>query len=448
MEVQRTGRVARSAPRVLSAPWSVRTWLIVLHVLSGLPIGLVTIGTLLLLGGLAAGLALTWVAALPVLAALFWCSRQFAELQHARFAALLNVDLVVERSRTEGITWSRRVTAEVRTATTWRRLGYHVVSSALGLLGSVALVAFWVAGLALSTVYLGTTGIGGSLPYVLGLHQALLVVLTLAGICVLPLSLNLARGLALVDVALARNLLGPSPRHRMNQLSEQVLTLTEARAQVVEATDSERRRIERDLHDGVQQQLVSMSMNLGITRKTVKDMPEPAREPLAQVHEQAKQSLADLRQLVRGLHPAVLDDLGLDAALSGIVARSPVPASLHVDLHSIWSADRSLPAGWRAEGARHRRRAAPRGGRRAPRPQSPAPRGSLDPGVQRPEPDPPGAGRWTPVRSAQAPSSMRMHLSVAEVRTKRARAADRESPAAAATVATTSAAGATCSWPT
>lgn len=332
MEAERTESAADSVPRVLSAPWSARTWLVVLHVLLGLPIGLLALGTLLVLGGLAAGLAVTWAAALPVTAALLWCSGRLAELQRARFAALLGVDLVLERSPVETGTWTRRLLSETRAATTWRRLGYHLLAGALDVLGSVVVVGLWAAGLALSTVFLGTTGIGRGLPYVLGLHQALLVVLTLAGVAVLPLSLTVARGWALMDVALARTLLGPSPRHRVNQLSEQVLTLTEARAQVVEAADSERRRIERDLHDGVQQQLVSLSMNLGLTRRTLKDLPEPAREALTQAHEQAKQSLTDLRQLVRGLHPAVLDDLGLDAALSGIVARSPVPARLRVDL--------------------------------------------------------------------------------------------------------------------
>jgi two-component sensor histidine kinase len=167
---------------------------------------------------------------------------------------------------------------------------------------------------------------------VLGLHQVLLAALTVAGVAALPVSLIVARGVAQLEVEIARLLLGSSQRQRLNQLSAEVLTLSEARAQVIEAADSERRRIERDLHDGVQQQLVSLSMNLGITRRSAKDVPEPMREALAQVHDQSKQALSELRQLVRGMHPAVLDDLGLDAALSGVAARSPVPTVLRVQL--------------------------------------------------------------------------------------------------------------------
>ncbi|MFF8775192.1 sensor histidine kinase [Kitasatospora sp. NPDC015120] len=334
MEQRGVRRVADSLPSVLSAPWSARTWRLVLHVLLGLPVGLLTCAVLLVLGGLTAGLAVTWVFALPLLAALFRCSRGLVGLQRARFAALLGVDLVLEKPAAppaEG-GWARRVLAEARASATWRWLGYHALAGAGGVLGAALLLGLWAAGLAMATVYLDTTGLGRGLPYTMGLHQVLLVVLTVAGIAVLQLSLSVARGVAQLDLALARQLLGPSQRDRANQLSERVVTLTEARAKVVEAADSERRRLERDLHDGVQQQLVSLSMNLGITRRKIKDMPEPAREALAQAHEQTKQTLADLRQLVRGLHPAVLDDLGLDAALSGIAARSPVPARLRVDL--------------------------------------------------------------------------------------------------------------------
>jgi signal transduction histidine kinase len=101
---------------------------------------------------------------------------------------------------------------------------------------------------------------------------------------------------------------------------------------VVDAADAERRRIERDLHDGAQQRLVSLAMNLGLARATLKDLPEDARTALAEAHEEAKEALGELRNLVRGLHPVVLEDRGLDAALSGIAARSPVPVRLAVDV--------------------------------------------------------------------------------------------------------------------
>jgi signal transduction histidine kinase len=73
-------------------------------------------------------------------------------------------------------------------------------------------------------------------------------------------------------------------------------------------------------------------MNLGMTRTTLTDVPPHVREAIAQAHEEAKLALTELRDVVRGLHPAVLGDLGLDAALSGIAARSAVPVRLLVEL--------------------------------------------------------------------------------------------------------------------
>jgi signal transduction histidine kinase len=100
---------------------------------------------------------------------------------------------------------------------------------------------------------------------------------------------------------------------------------------VVDAADAERRRLERDLHDGTQQRLVSLAINLGMARAQV-GTTEEARQAIADAHEEAKSALAELRDLIRGLHPAVLEDRGLDAALSGVAARMPIPVRLTVDL--------------------------------------------------------------------------------------------------------------------
>ena len=133
-----------------------------------------------------------------------------------------------------------------------------------------------------------------------------------------------------MDTRVASDLLGPS---RAEKLAQRVAKLTESRAGAVDAADVERRRIERDLHDGAQQRLVSLAMNLGLARATLADeLSEPARRALQEAHEEAKEALTELRELVRGLHPVVLEDRGLDAALSGIAARSPVPVRLTVDV--------------------------------------------------------------------------------------------------------------------
>ncbi|WP_213450696.1 sensor histidine kinase [Rhizomonospora bruguierae] len=143
------------------------------------------------------------------------------------------------------------------------------------------------------------------------------------------LALALPLRFASWEIGMARALLQPS---RTAELSERVDALTGSRADVVDAADAERRRIERDLHDGAQQRLVSLAMNLGLARATLADTDPRALDALTAAHEEAKLALTELRDLVRGLHPAVLDDRGLDAALSGVAARSPVPVELSVSV--------------------------------------------------------------------------------------------------------------------
>ena len=152
--------------------------------------------------------------------------------------------------------------------------------------------------------------------------------ITLAGLAALlaaPWYTSAIRGL---DIWAARALLGPS---RADELEHRVEHLTQTRAGVVDAADAERRRLERDLHDGTQQRLVSLAINLGMARAQA-GTAEEAKVAIAEAHEEAKAALAELRDLIRGLHPAVLEDRGLDAALSGVAARMPIPVRLTVDL--------------------------------------------------------------------------------------------------------------------
>jgi len=113
--------------------------------------------------------------------------------------------------------------------------------------------------------------------------------------------------------------------------------VTRSRARLVDAFEVERRRIERDLHDGAQQRLVALSMHLGLARL---ELPagSPAAEPLAAAHELAKQALTELRELIHGVHPKILTDRGLVAAVEDVAAGAPLPVRLHLRL------DRRLPA--------------------------------------------------------------------------------------------------------
>jgi signal transduction histidine kinase len=116
-----------------------------------------------------------------------------------------------------------------------------------------------------------------------------------------------ARHVSRADEVLARALLGPG---RREQLALRVESLARSRADLVAAADSERRRIERDLHDGAQQRLVSLAMNLGMTRERFAEAPEPFRQAIAEAHDEAVLALSELREFIRGLYPAVLSDRG------------------------------------------------------------------------------------------------------------------------------------------
>jgi signal transduction histidine kinase len=190
--------------------------------------------------------------------------------------------------------------------------------------------ACWTAPV-LAVAYLAGVGDDGRRPGI-GLGLAV-VVLAAATLLAAPW---VAGRVARVDEAAARALLGPS---RGEELAVRVESLARSRAEIVAATDAERRRIERDLHDGTQRRLVSLAMHLGMARASLTDVPEEVRQVIEQAHDEATEALAELRQLVRGLHPAVLDDRGLDAALSGIAANAPLPVRLRVDV-----ADRCSPS--------------------------------------------------------------------------------------------------------
>jgi signal transduction histidine kinase len=285
---------------VLDAMRSARTRRATLHALLGLPTclvaGTVIIGLVVvwvaaawsLLDGPTGGWVLVVIYAVVVLAGpvvLPWCARAFGALQRARFRKALGVEIAPPR-RAVG-RWPMGPVRPWGAAATWRQLGYHVLGLVAGPAGAVLVLATFPAA-----------------PWV-------------------------APGVARLDERAARALLGPS---RGEELAQRVETLARSRAEVVAATDAERRRIERDLHDGAQQRLVSLAMNLGMARANLADAPGPARQAIEQAHDEATQALAELRELVRGLHPAVLSDRGLDAALSGLAARAPLPVRLRVDL--------------------------------------------------------------------------------------------------------------------
>jgi signal transduction histidine kinase len=132
-----------------------------------------------------------------------------------------------------------------------------------------------------------------------------------------------------VDAVIDRWLLSPSPTAA---LQYQVSALADARQGAVSSAQTERHRIERDLHDSVQPRLVALAMTIGLAQtKLDTDLPA-AKQLIAEAHEDAKNALVELRNVVRGIAPTILSDRGLDAALSAVVQRSAVPTTLNVQL--------------------------------------------------------------------------------------------------------------------
>lgn len=134
-------------------------------------------------------------------------------------------------------------------------------------------------------------------------------------------------GLAILHGVLVKAIVVPT---REAQLAEQARTSDARRAGAIRASEVERTRIERDLHDGVQPRLVSVGMTLGLAQQKIDDDPAAAKALLAEAHTSTKAAITELRQLARGIHASVLDDRGLDAALSALAGRSPIPVQLDV----------------------------------------------------------------------------------------------------------------------
>lgn len=317
-------RTSRAAPAPLR--WLARVIRNFVFVISGVPVQL---------AGLAA-LAVPWL--IPRFTPVSFWQVGAAAVLSAGLALVARVPLTfIERHRcwsllgadiprppkASGRSLPQRLGNSLRSEATWRQLGYHVIIGPVMAAGGLLTLALLVGGAELA----GTHGYAALLPKLGGSPKGT-VIATALGITLLVAAPMVAGLVTWLDRIAATALLGPS---RAIELEHRVETLSQSRAGVVDAADAERRRIERDLHDGAQQRLVSLAMNLGIARETLTDLPAEAAQVIAAAHDEAKEALTELRNLVRGLHPAVLNDRGLDAALSGIAARAPLPVRLTVD---------------------------------------------------------------------------------------------------------------------
>jgi signal transduction histidine kinase len=300
------------------------------YLLSGAVCGLGVLLFVLVTGVAGAALAIL-VVGLPLLAAVAFAGLPVAALERRRLRLLdpRPVPDAHRTPRTPGL-WGW-VTTRARERATWRELGHALLfATVLWPLDALALaVTLAVPGAVLVTpLVLAADG-----------HEARVVKLwtvttwpaagacALLGVALLALGVHLLGPAARARAALARLLLTPPAA----ELDARVGELTRSRARLVDAFEAERRRIERDLHDGAQQRLVALTMALGLARL---DAPQdtPLAAQLARAQHEAEQTLAELRALIHGIHPQVLTDYGLAAALADAADRSPVPVDVRVEL--------------------------------------------------------------------------------------------------------------------
>ncbi|MEV4924063.1 sensor histidine kinase [Streptomyces roseoverticillatus] len=268
------------------------------------------------------------VAVLVPLGVLALATPVLTAVQTARFRTRLGVS-IPRLPAMGGASRAERGRQWLRTPATWRQIGYHLLAGPLLALGGALTLLLWAAAGVAATVYVWIWALPPETRVEHLGYTTQAAYVTAAGLAGLYGAAWLSGALARLDTRAATARLGPS---RAELLEMRVEEVTESRAGVLDAADAERRRIERDLHDGAQQRLVSMAVNLGLAKVTLKDLPEDARKVIDEAHREAKEAIAELSNLVRGLHPAVLEDRGLDAALSGIAERAPLPVGLTVDL--------------------------------------------------------------------------------------------------------------------
>ncbi|MEU8519827.1 sensor domain-containing protein [Streptomyces sp. NBC_01216] len=332
-------------PVAIRAPFQARTWREFGYLVLGLPLSVVFFSLSVALVSAGAGLLVTFLG-IPVLAGCLAMCRGFGAVERARARGLLGLDVAAPRpvrGRTGGaLSW---MGAMLRSGASWRHLLYAVVHMPWAVFSFSLAVTLGGWGWAFLTyplwqwVFPAYAGQDGLQLYGDGSHDLYLdspfelAVTSGVGLLVVMAWPWAVRSVAAVDRLMVAGLLGPS------RMADRVTELEKDRGVVVDTAAADLRRIERDLHDGAQARLVSLAMDLGLAKEKLSEDPRAAARMVEEAHGEVKTALQELRDLARGIHPAVLTDRGLDAALSSIAARCTVPVAVEVDLPA-----RPLPA--------------------------------------------------------------------------------------------------------
>ncbi len=327
-------------PPALRAPFEARTWREFGYLLLNLPmclVGFVWTVTMLSVG---AGLLVTFVG-LPLLALALAGCRAIGRVERARARALLWLDIEEPGPADHrGRGPLGRLGAQLGSGTNWRHVAYCLLHFPWGIATFTASISFLVYGWGLLTyplwrwvfpVYFGQDGLqvygsdDGRHGWWLHTPADMLLSVVVGGALVLA-GPWLIRGMAHVDRFMVSGLLGPS------RLASRVTELESDRGVVVDTAAADLRRIERDLHDGAQARLVALAMDLGLAKEKLLEDPKAGAAMVEEAHGEVKIALQELRDLARGIHPAILTDRGLGPALSAVAARCTVPVTVTVDL--------------------------------------------------------------------------------------------------------------------
>ena len=223
--------------------------------------------------------------------------------------------------------------AEFLDESRWRDGLYVLVNFPLAVIEFIVVVLVWSLALFLVTTpiwYDGIPGAAGEPLGPLGSHDPEIVALRiLAGLVLLAVAATISQLVIALHRGVVTALLCTS---EARELRRQVETLRKSRSAVLDVEASELHRIERDLHDGAQQRLVALTMDLGLASERVETDPAAAKALILEGQEQAREALAEIRQLVRGIAPSILLDRGLRSALESIAGRGPVPTVVLGDL--------------------------------------------------------------------------------------------------------------------
>jgi signal transduction histidine kinase len=325
----------------LLSPLDPASWRAGLAILLGFGIAIVAFSVLAAFFS-TGGSLLIWIVGIPIIGLGIESARIVARVERWRMSFVDGAPLVAHRyaplgwpPRSPYGAWLRAwVEAEFVDANRWRDVVYVLVLLPIAILEFSVVLTLWISSLAFILAPLVVLAVRGNAFHLVvgerivdttGLVLFGSLVGLLLGLALIPVAASVSRGLMLLHRAVVQGLLCVDPAAALRQDVER---LRGSRSAALELEASELRRIERDLHDGAQQRLVMLAIDLGMAEERIDADPAGAKSLIADAREQARLALADIRDLVRGTAPSILLDRGLVAALGAVAGGCPIPTIL------------------------------------------------------------------------------------------------------------------------